>query len=869
MRILHKTRQRQPPNSCGVGQHHAAELVDMRWRSLLILTALLASPALALAQYSELKGRVLDPSGAAIANATISVVSKSEGLQRDTTSSTDGGYQLAALPPGSYLVTVRAAGFETVSRDQLRLEADQPTVFDIVMAVARVEQDVTVTGDTPIAEVAPSNIELTPLEVRSVAGAGENIFRVVQTLPGVTFTSDFDSRLAVRGGGPDQNLTMMDGVEIHNPYRLFGLTSAFNPEVVGNFELTAGAFNAKYGDRLSSILVVDNRAGTATAALTGSASLSVTDANIVAEGRLPGTTNGSWLVTGRRTYYDLIAEQVVDADLPSFTDVQGKATWLSRSGRRLTVFGLQSREGANAQVDQEDLGEDAAAGERFALETGTHNDLAALSFASPIGARAASTTTLSWYRNREQLFVDADLQDEARRSNRPGEDALMLSNIGFTRNLAIRDVAIRQETLWQAGAAHLLEFGLDAHALRTDWAWRITGDRNADAANGSSARGGAGLPSLLDSTRATWRTGAWLTDKWSVTRRVQAELGMRVDWSGLAGETMASPRLAAVVDVGAGFLLRAAGGLFTQSPGYEKLLQSDYFVDLSNADALGLRSERARHALMALERRMPGAVVARVEGYYKWFDRLLLGRLETPQETSARVATYDFPADLQGSVPAAPVITSVPENHGTGRAYGVDFYLAKQGSSASDRLTGWVAYAWGTADTNAYGRSYAADYDHPHSLSIVAAYRLSRLVDLGATVRVQSGFPYTPPLDVRVAAVEDAADGDGDGNVTERVPQLDNQGLLVWRADYGDVSNLKSARLPLYARVDVRVTFKPRWMTDRWQFYVEAINLLDRENAGAVESVLEYNPASDRPSVTTRTQDGLPFLPTVGLRFRF
>ena len=87
-----------------------------------------------------------------------------------------------------------------------------------------------------------------------------------------------------------------------------------------------------------------------------------------------------------------------------------------------------------------------------------------------------------------------------------------------------------------------------------------------------------------------------------------------------------------------------AGGLFTQSPGYEKLLQSDYFVDLSNADSIGLRSERARHALVSVERQMPGGLVARVEGYYKRFDHLLLGRQETPEETRARLATYDFPA---------------------------------------------------------------------------------------------------------------------------------------------------------------------------------------------------------------------------------
>ena len=61
---------------------------------------------------------------------------------------------------------------------------------------------------------------LRPLEVRALAGGFENIFRTLQALPGVAGTDELGSRIAVRGGSPDQNLTIMDGIEIHNPYRL-------------------------------------------------------------------------------------------------------------------------------------------------------------------------------------------------------------------------------------------------------------------------------------------------------------------------------------------------------------------------------------------------------------------------------------------------------------------------------------------------------------------------------------------------------------------------------------------------------------------------------------------------------------------------
>ena len=146
---------------------------------------------------------------------------------------------------------------------------------------------------------------------------------------------------------------MMDGVEIHNPYRLFGLTSAFNPETVARFELLAGGFGAKYGDRLSSVVLIENRDADASRRFSGSSSVSITDANIIGEGRLPGPGQGSWLATARRTYYDLVAERFVDQDLPSFNDAQFKTAWQLPGSRRLSLLGLRSREITSITPDDE------------------------------------------------------------------------------------------------------------------------------------------------------------------------------------------------------------------------------------------------------------------------------------------------------------------------------------------------------------------------------------------------------------------------------------------------------------------------------------------------------------------------------------
>jgi len=802
---------------------------------------------------ANVTGRVIDAfsmgplAGARVTAGSVSVVTGN-----------DGRFSLT-LPVGTARLVVSAGGHLTEQVDVT--VADQTVTLEVLLlSQSQFKEDVVVTAGVKPVPVSPSAIDVSPLAVRSIAGAAENVFRTVQTLPGVNATDDFGSRLSVRGGGPDQNLTVMDGVEIHDPYRLFGLTSAFNPETVENFEFVAGGFSPKYGDRLSSILLIENRTGTQAKSFAGSFSLALTDANAVVEGKLPGGAKGSWIVSARRTYYDLVANRIVGTTLPAFADVQGKVSWEMRPGQRLSLFVLSSREKTDAQFKQDSSASNLGLGNRAS------NDLVSLSLASTFGARVSSRTIASWYNYKDSLDAAGNIRDEASRSNAPGDEAFGRANVAFTRNLGVRDLSLREEVAISASPAHLVETGGEVHVLDTLWGWNISGDRNTNEANGSSVQGGVGLPSQLDSRQQSVRAGAWVFDRIQATPRLRVTPGLRVDWNGVAGETILSPRVSARVDVGRGFAVRASAGLFTQSPGYEKLLQSDYFVDLTSARALSLTSERSVHVLGALEREFAPGLVARVEGYYKSFNGLVVGRLETPAETAARVALYDFPAGLQSSVPREPQIMSDPVNGADGAAYGFDLYVAHQPSSASERFAGWGSYTWGRATINSYGRRYPFDYDRRHALSLVGTYRMKRWLELAGTVRVASGFPYDPVLGLVVAA---SPVNDESGKLVKYVPEVDVNGLYVWTTTKGGVENLNTATLPFFARVDVRATFKPSWWSSRWQFYVEVINLLNRKNAGSLDPVLAYDPASDRPSVTYDPRGAFPLLPSLGIRCRF
>src|SRR5262245_28232633 len=293
-----------------------------RWTvALLSLAGILGLHArVAAGQSIAVTGRVVD----AVSGRAVAGVQVTAGARTSVTDA-EGRFRLD-VSPGHVAIDVEARDYlpRTIAVDA-GSENLAPIEIQLIPRQG-FEAQVEVTAPEPPREApeGPASLPLRPKQVLSTAGSLDNPFRTLQTLPGVAGTDEFGSKLSVRGGAPDQNLTLMDGVEIHNPYRLFGLTSAFNPETVGRFELLAGGFGAGYGDRLSSVVVVENRDGNASRPFSGSASASITDANIIGEGRLPGPGEGSWLATARRTYYDLVAERFIDQDLPSFNDVRSE-----------------------------------------------------------------------------------------------------------------------------------------------------------------------------------------------------------------------------------------------------------------------------------------------------------------------------------------------------------------------------------------------------------------------------------------------------------------------------------------------------------------------------------------------------------------
>ena len=733
----------------------------------------------------------------------------------------------------------------------------------------RYDETIRVVGDVDSAAGGgPQLVALRPNDIRNFAGGFENVFRTLTSLPGVTGTDELGGRIAVRGGAPDQNLTVMDGVEIHNPFRLVvpsedlalvGLASTFNPDTIERAEFSPGAFDVPYGDRLSSLLVVKNRDGAAAEAFQGVSSIGLGDVSATIEGKLPGNRDGSWLGSARRTYLGLFGERLTRVALPTFTDVHVRAAWTPRAGQRWSLMGVSGRERLRRTAGA-DAGSTAV----------TNNALIGVTFEASLKGVGFSRTVASYSGFTDALDADEQSFDNSRGANTLASIASGgLLQFSVRRRIKVNDLAVRQELMFVPSPKHALSLGAEVHGLDTGWAWHISGDRSLQQANGSSLRLGAALPRELDSVRRVARSGAWLKDRWTVGSRLTIEPGVRLDHTTMTGAPTLSPRLSASAQLAGAWRLNGALRWHTQGPGYEKMLQSDYFVDLSPRRNQRVRPERALHAGVGLERALPGGFTARLDAYYKRYRDLVVGRLETEAERLARLSTYDVPPSLWADVQTAAQITISPVNAGGGRAYGLEAQLSR-GGVAGTPIIGWLTYSFGSAVRSDYGFSHPFDYDRRHGMTAVATTRLGPRLDLSITARATSGVPRTPVRGVRLSLVQDAADADGDGNRTEWLPQRDGSGAPLFQPDYGDVSRLNSARLPHFARLDARLTYRPAWGGDRWAVYADVINVLNNTNITQIDTTLAVDPNADRPRIIETAQDrGIPLFPSVGLRFWF
>jgi len=854
------------------------------WAGILSIGLLLCVRV--TAQTASVQGKVFDATRSPMQGATVQIKS----VKRGAITKRDGSFIINNLPAGTYVVEASVIGYEVLAKT-VSVDKDESQNITFILKQGKVNaRAIEVIGSRRKQEqtdTRTSVITVDPREAKYKAGAVEDVFRTLQTMPGVVAPSDFSSQLVVRGSGPDQNLILLDNIEIFNPYRLYGFISLFNPETVSGISLLTGGFPAKYGDRLSAVLDVSNREGyTGNGYFAGKLNISLTNANLVTEGALP-FWNGSWLLSTRRTYYDLIAGPIarstgaVDGDvaLPNFRDLQAKIVVQPWESHKFFINGLTSRD--NTEFTS---GTNRQQADSISITDRSFNDVAGLSWIYSPTNNFVATTGLSYYANtgattfggtggsqlvagtNEQISREdfVKLQDSLRNA---GLDIPTLFSISGETGYNFRKTSLKNDDIWKLDSTHTLEFGFQYDQIYTGIIVNFDLDPRLKALRASNPRIPP-IPESFESGVDYFRTAFYAQDNIRVTDDLTVQPGIRTDYYALINKTYVAPRVSGSYALAPGTTLRASWGFYYQSPGYEKLFDAQVFLDLTDSNVTSLRAEKATHYILGLEQMLSDEWQLRVEGYYKNFDDLILPRrVKGTVWNVAKIPNLPDSAYRKRSGWTEPVasigdsLTTVPINSATGEAYGFEVMLQKIGTVGENNLYGWLSYSLALANRYREGYTIPFNFDRRHAINIVGGYKAANWLDMSFTFTYGSGFPWTKATGIRprIVTVKDTITGQLNAKI-----DTDWRGV-IFDVDRGGLENINQGRLPDYHRLDIRFTTYANWYDVDWTFYLDIINVYNNRNIISEQ----YRVNRETLELTTRQQAMLPILPTLGFSVKF
>jgi len=748
-----------------------------------------------------------------------------------------GYFYIGHVPAGKYDLVASFVGYKNEKRT-LTVGPNQVVNVNLELSPGAIEQkEVKVTADRARfeREVEVSAVRLETKQLQSIpkVGGEVDLFRTIQLLPGVIATSDFSNRLYIRGGSPDQNLILLDGITVYNPSHLFGLFSPFIAEAVSDVTLLAGGFPAKYGGRLSSVLDVTTKEGNSKH-FTGDASVSVIAAQGLVEGPIPsprskgrvsnvpspfpspqggegkgegdsvsvakdegqGTKDegqtvgdsastafrpsGSYLLAGRRTYLPdvLLKAFGIDGLGYYFYDLMGKANYEPWKDSRFTLTGLAA----------EDI-----------LDFWDPENANGLKAKLTWGNRGAS---LRWNRVFTPILYGEVI----------GAWSNFFSNFNVNLGSAtdaqmstdLTDFTLKADLTWYAADRHTLDLGFDGRFARSSMSFAYDKD-------------------TVKTADTLWPLAVYVDEKWEIVPdKLYLKPGFRLSYYTKGRRFAPEPRLGLKYHPAKNTALNLAAGRFTQP-----------MVTLNSTDAvfsiydmwLPVQSRQALptalHFIAGAEQWLKRDVILSLEGYYKDYDNLL----------ETRYGDYFTPPD---SLLVAD-----------GYSSGADLMLRK----TEGWVNGWISYSYMWTRRSIGDEVYHPHYDRRHNANVVLTFpHLFWGMDVSAKWTLGTGLPYSGSV--------------GYYPMYQYRPVDPNW----WRRpEWSYITGPRDAfRYPVYHRLDAGLTktWKKRW--GEISAFLDVTNLYNARNV-----LLYYWEIGDDGLPVRHSIGMIPILPTIGVKVRF
>lgn len=336
-------------------------------KKLALLLIILCGGMALQAQNGSIRGHVYDKdSGEPIIFGTVQLFSPNDTLGNNT--DFEGFFSFGNLPKGNYRLVITYVGYDSLTLE-IPLKSNQIFYQQLYIAESSIKlSTVQVSAYKSAAKttVQISKLNVSPKEIKALPSIGgeADIAQYLPVLPGIINTGDQGGQLYVRGGSPIQNLILLDGMTIYNPFHSIGFFSVFETEIIRNVEVQTGGFGANYGGRISAIIDINTREGNKKQ-FSGKISANPFMGKVLLEGPIkkldkPGSGSTSVLFTAKKSYIDKTspslyphAESVIESvsGLPySFTDVYGKLSSLAGNGSKVELFGFRFEDAVNYSI---------------------------------------------------------------------------------------------------------------------------------------------------------------------------------------------------------------------------------------------------------------------------------------------------------------------------------------------------------------------------------------------------------------------------------------------------------------------------------------------------------------------------------------
>ncbi|RYY21181.1 MAG: TonB-dependent receptor [Cytophagaceae bacterium] len=768
---------------------------------------LLAAPAGWAQGQQVLSGRVRATDGTALPGASVAVPALGVGTATDA----QGHYRLA-LPAGAQQVTVSFVGYVpqtvAVSRSQHHDFTLAPNPNELGEVVVQGQQ--TLREKLETTQMGVEHLSIREAKLLPALFGEVDILKTLQLKPGVQSGGEGSSGLFVRGGSSDQNLVLLDNALVYNPNHLFGLFSVFNSDAVQSVDLYKSGFPAQFGGRLSSVIDVKMREGSREKfTVTGGLGLIASRLSVegpLGRGRAGQPARGSFIVSGRRTYFDVFTRALNRANaadeeyrpIPDyyFHDFSAKANYALGDKDQVFFTGYLGRDvfGFNSFGD-------------FAADFAWGNTLGTLRWQHTFSDKLTANTQVGLTSYRYALGSSFDI-------------------LSFGLTSTIRDLTARTDFDYAWKEGHALRFGasLTQHAFEIG-RLQIESDDNSLALDNNIS-----YPAQ--------EAGLYLSDNWKVSERVQAELGLRLSGFGSQGQAYGGlePRAAVRYALTNNVSLKANYALMYQYAHLVNNTGASLPTDIWYPSRLNVRPQRSQQVSTGVSWLLGGGkYLLTNEVYYKWAANQI-----------------DFRDGAQ--IYANPNLNQ-EFLFGRGWSYGNELYLEKK----EGKTTGWIGYtlawAWrqfppqnGTEGING-GRPFYPSYDRRHNLNVVVLHQLSPRVSLTGSFVYTSGAPTTLPAG-RFPLQNVPG---GDLLLAPIYPDRNTYRLIPYhRLDLGLVWKLKPVRFG----TERDLTFS-------------VYNAYDRRNAYFIYFEPQRNQADQITGLQAQQVSLFPVIPSVTYNFKF